>query len=170
MDERLRRVLHVTGCLCLLGGTAAAGPHYSVQERLACSDAVIEVEIPIAKPQSSDEERWQRNKTLPRIWRVGKKTARAKGIAGHDVSLRLVSSWMRDFTPVPDIVLWRARGRGKVRVLLFLRNDGGPTWRYVFRSANGFPTDQQIDWAETLSAVRKWVPSGKKPAAQCGEE
>jgi hypothetical protein len=170
MNERLRWGIQVIGALCLVGGSAAAGPHYSVEERLQCSDAVIEVEIPIAKIKSSDERRWQRNRTLPRIWRVGKKAARAKGVAGQDVPLRLVSSWMKDFTPVPDIVLWHAREQGKLRVLLFLRNDGGDTWRYVFRSANGFPNDQQIDWAETLTAVRKWVPAEKKASAECSEE
>jgi hypothetical protein len=168
MRKSLWRGFSILALLSVVNRRASAGPHYSVEERLQCSDAVLDVEIPVPALQSSDEERWRRNRTLPRIWHAGKKRARAKAIAGADVALMSISSWTKDFSPVPDVVIWNARKRGIVRVLLFVRKDGD-TWRYVLRSVNGFPTDQQIDWSETLSAVAKWTPGHKKPSEDCGE-
>jgi hypothetical protein len=156
--------------LGLRAGDASAGSHYSDDERLKCSDAVVEVEIPIVKLTASDEERWQRIGRLPRVWKVARKRARLFPIAGPDLKLPEVSSWKDNETgPVPDIVLWEARKRGKLRVLLFLQRNQGAGWRYVLRSANGFPNDGQVNYTETLEAVRRWRPADNSKPAGCGE-
>ena len=155
--------------LGLGAGSASAGPHYSDDERLRCSDAVVEVEIPIVALTASDEDRWRCIRRLPRIWKVGRRRTRLFPIAGPNLKLAEVASWRNETGPVPDIVFWKARMRGKLRVLLFLQRTQGAGWRYVLRSANGFPNDQQVNYTETLEALRRWRPSDNAKPEGCGE-